>query len=99
MMQVLHSCDNPPCVNPDHLFIGTNLQNRQDSVAKNRQAKGENITASKLTATDIEQIRVMWNSGRMSQVEIGRLFNVAGSNICRIVSGDGWKHVPKPPSP
>ena len=39
-LQVLHHCDNPPCVRPDHLFTGTNLDNRLDSVAKGRQARG-----------------------------------------------------------
>ena len=92
-LQVLHSCDNPSCVNPDHLFLGTNLHNRQDMVAKQRQAKGEKVVGSKLVTDQIVRIRSIWNDSQMTQSQIAALFNVHQSTISLIVRTKRWQHV------
>ncbi len=56
-MQVLHSCDNPPCTNPGHLFLGTNADNLADRVAKGRSASGERHGNAKLTTAQVLAIR------------------------------------------
>src|SRR5436190_23826490 len=55
-MQVLHKCDNPKCINPEHLFIGTNLDNVADKLKKGRQAVGGKCATSKLTSNDVIEI-------------------------------------------
>ena len=54
---VRHVCDNPRCVNPKHLILGTNMDNSQDMVSRNRQAKGEKIGISKLSIEKAREIR------------------------------------------
>lgn len=56
-LHVCHHCDNPKCVRPSHLFLGTNNDNRQDSVLKDRHARGERHGRAKLTDSQIEEIR------------------------------------------
>src|SRR5262245_56458307 len=56
-MCVLHRCDNPPCVNPDHLFLGTHNDNVQDKIAKNRDNFGERNGQAKISASDVQLIR------------------------------------------
>lgn len=90
-LYVLHKCDNPPCFNPEHLFLGSNRDNRVDAVKKNRHAKGEKIVFSKLTATQVLEARAML--GRLSQREIADHFLVDQSNISRIARRITWKHI------
>src|SRR6187455_1405138 len=58
-MHVCHHCDNPSCINPDHLFVGTNADNHADKIAKDRQAKPRGIknAAAKLNEADVRAIR------------------------------------------
>jgi hypothetical protein len=56
-MQVCHECDNPPCCNPKHHFLGTNQENTADKVRKGRQAKGAMMPRNKLSEEDIAFIR------------------------------------------
>lgn len=79
-MCVLHKCDTPSCVNPDHLFLGTNDDNVADRVAKGRSAKGEQHGKAKLTDRQILEIRDM--SGTLQ--EIGDYYGVHNSHISRI---------------
>ena len=74
---VLHSCDNRYCINPDHLFLGTQLDNVHDMMAKGRA----NFNTMKLTETQIEEIRELLNKSQLSLVEIGMLFEVSSSTI------------------
>lgn len=87
---VCHACDNPPCVNPAHLWTGTQRDNIADSIAKGRtDHKGESNAAAKLTESEVRTIREMYESGR-SQKWLAGLFGVTQANISMIVIGDTW---------
>lgn len=88
---VLHRCDNPPCCNPAHLFVGTNTDNVNDRVAKNRSGSkplhGQANGASKLTDVQIKQVRGMYKFAQYSQSQLAKMFNVHQPHISRIVNG------------
>lgn len=88
-MHVLHKCDNRKCVNPDHLFIGTNDDNVKDKLSKNRQCKGINQGLSKLTEQQVLEIR---NSNE-SQVTLAKKYNVTQSLICFVKNRKIWTHI------
>lgn len=89
---VLHKCDNPPCVNPDHLFLGTNDENMADMVAKGRAPQGERNNHAVLTVADVHSIRELFLSG-MPKRAIARKYNMTHNNIRFIVTGVSWRHV------
>jgi hypothetical protein len=92
-MQVLHKCDTPECINPEHLWLGGNSDNVADRVKKGRTIskpnKGEKHGNSKLTEKDIIAIR---NDSR-KQCRIAETFNISKSVICEIKSRKAWAHV------
>lgn len=85
-VNALHSCDNPPCCNPDHLWKGTLNDNVQDAVKKRRHAFGEKIGNSKLTTEQVRAIRV---DGRISE-DIAADYGVHRSLISYIKTGKVW---------
>lgn len=85
-IQVCHHCDNPPCGDIAHLFLGTNHDNVIDSVKKERRA-------SKLSGMDIEQIRHIGQSLKLSQQAIADKFGVTQGQISRILRQKVWVHV------
>lgn len=87
---VLHSCDNPPCCNPDHLFLGTNQENTRDKIAKGRQVRGEATVTAKLTAFDVGRLREMRASGR-SYPSLAREFGISYCHARRICLGESWR--------
>ena len=89
---VLHKCDNPPCVNPAHLFLGSRAENMFDKVAKGRQHKGERTGGAKLTEKAVKEIRRRFAAGE-SQASIAKYFAISPSSISRIVHRHDWKHV------
>ena len=89
---VLHRCDNPRCVNPSHLFLGTQKVNMLDCKAKGRTTLGERNRHAKLTNENILEIRSMADAG-MLQTEIARLFNISASTISMIVNKKHWSHI------
>lgn len=91
-MQVCHHCDNPPCCRPSHLFLGTVRDNSLDSMRKGRRPHGEQNKRSKLTESDVREIRRLRATG-MHQWPIARRFGVTQSTVWSILSGRGWKHV------
>lgn len=89
---VCHSCDNPCCVNPTHLWIGDQKANMDDMRQKDRRALGEKHGNSKLTESNIKEIRQFIKQG-LPLTKIGELFNVKYKAIYKIKTGCTWKHV------
>ena len=88
-----HRCDNPPCCNPRHLFIGTALDNILDCVNKGRNARGESSGNSKLTEAEVAAIRKAYATGRWTQAQIAEHVGVSPSTVSQIVRREGWRHV------
>lgn len=91
---VCHSCDNPPCCNPKHLFKGTALDNMRDKIAKGRDraVRGEECSWAKLTTTDVKKIKRQIQTG-VVQRKIAKNFAVTPSLITYIKNGKAWGHV------
>lgn len=85
---VLHRCDNPPCVNPNHLFLGTVQDNSDDMCRKGRQA--HNATWSKLTDAQVRAIRHEYALGGVSQRAIAARYGVSQMAISRAVRGETY---------
>ena len=90
---VAHKCDNPKCINPEHLFITTALGNMQDRDSKGRGAAGERNKLSKLTSEQVRSIRRRYQAGE-TMGEIARTLPVTYGAIQAIVRGRTWKHLP-----
>ncbi len=105
-MFVCHRCDNPKCVNPHHLFLGTTQDNMDDMVAKRRSSRGEkhiklmkarNLRgdknpSTKLTAENVRQILEIKAQGKTNK-EIAKIFGVTATAIYYIFSGYNWSHI------
>lgn len=89
-MVVCHSCDSPRCINPAHLWIGTQGDNVRDSIHKGRY---NTFGRQKLNAADVRQIRERAACGE-SHASIARDFDIARHTVGGIVRGDSWAHVP-----
>lgn len=87
---VCHKCDNPPCCNPSHLFLGTSQDNINDRNRKDRQARpsGESNPFSKLTRKEVEEIRSLYPS--MTHAAIAKKYNVSRSTIGLIILKKSW---------
>lgn len=96
-LHVLHHCDNPPCVNPAHLFLGTNADNVADKTAKGRGrgGRGEAHRNAKLTADQVREIRELAASG-LTQREIAARYGVRHTAIGKILRGERWGHLSPP---
>lgn len=82
-----HRCDNPACVRPDHLFVGTAADNSADAVAKGRHAHGATNGQTKLSDAQVAEIRRRYATGSVSQSQLAREYGVKGPTINRIVLG------------
>jgi hypothetical protein len=87
---VLHKCDNRLCVNPEHLFLGTNAVNMADKCAKGRQTKGEQHGPAKLTEAAVLAIR---SDPRLLRV-IAAEYNVQRQTVGKIKNRKLWAHLP-----
>lgn len=91
-LHVCHKCDNPPCVNPAHLFLGTNADNVADAVRKRRHTFGETKHFAKLTEADVLSIRARRASGEELQ-HIANDHGVTASTVSNIALRKSWRHL------
>jgi HNH endonuclease len=87
--KVLHRCDNPCCVNPDHMMVGTTADNNADCKAKGRNARGERHGSNKLSTEQVLAIREATGTQR----DIAARFNIHYVTVHQIKSGKRWKHL------
>lgn len=101
-LHVLHSCDNPPCVNPGHLRVGTRSENLSESVARGRAgvwthperiARGETSGQAILTSDRVMELRRAFAAGAGPKA-IAAHFGLARSTVEKVVYGDTWRHLP-----
>ena len=86
---VRHSCDNPLCINPKHLTIGTQLDNIKDRNQRGRTAVGENVGSAKLSERDVLLIR----SSSISTRKLGAMFGISSSSVSNIKNKISWRHL------
>lgn len=92
---VCHKCDNPPCVNPEHLFLGTHADNMRDKVAKGRQSapKGEKHRLAKFTDAQVLEVRALY-SGGADVLELADKYHVDDMTMCNLLRRKTWRHLP-----
>lgn len=86
---VCHSCDNPLCINPKHLFLGTAADNSADAKSKNRYPRGEKHYARKISFRDVETIRKIRDS--VTRRELAQRFGLSKGHIDKILANKKWK--------
>lgn len=87
---VRHKCDNPCCINPEHLEIGTHKDNTQDAIMRNRRSsKGTDNVKAKLTPEEVLQIY----TDPRGCVELSKIYHVGPNAVSRIKRGISWQHV------
>lgn len=89
---VLHRCDNPPCVRPDHLFLGTHADNSKDCIEKGRLRRGSQRAMSKLTEADVIELRRLRAEGQ-TLAALSKRFGVGEPTVHKIALRKKWKHV------
>lgn len=94
-IDVLHSCDNPRCCNPNHLFLGNDKDNSDDKISKGRFVSnpGEKSWNHKLFDQDIFDIRKKFSTGNYRQCQLANEYKVDSSEISRIVNRKNWRHI------
>lgn len=89
---VCHKCDNPSCINPAHLFLGTQLDNMRDCKAKGRNPFGETVARHRLTEEQVKDIRRRDWLGE-THSSIAKLYGVGRPHVSGICSGRYWRHL------
>lgn len=96
-LEVCHTCDNPPCCNPGHLFLGTRKQNNDDKVAKKRHVFGSRVGTATLTEEQAQEIKYMKPAGRRAapgyRSGIAKRFSVSCETVTEIWAGRRWTHL------
>ena len=92
-LHVCHHCDNPGCVNPAHLFLGTDADNMKDCVEKGRSNRGQRNGQAKLTNDQVLSIRKEYAKGYIAQEKLARKYNVKRQAISKIVRREAWTHI------
>jgi hypothetical protein len=91
---VCHSCDQRNCVNPSHLFLGSNHDNIADRDSKKRQIRGTSHHKAKLTSVQVIEIRKLFHSGRATKAELSRMYGISDTSIHLIIIRKNWRHIP-----
>ncbi|MET3700175.1 HNH endonuclease [Bacillus oleivorans] len=90
---IRHKCDNPQCINPEHLELGTHFDNMQDKVKRGRQPRGEDIYSHVLTEEEVIEIKKLLNMRHILIKDIAKIYGVNPSTIGDIKNGRTWKHL------
>lgn len=90
---VRHECDNPSCVNPDHLILGTTIDNVGDRIARRRDAVGEQSGKAKITTEQVRAARARYAAGEAGICQLARENGIAPSTMGDIIHRRKWKHV------
>jgi hypothetical protein len=90
---VLHTCDVRNCWNPDHLRIGTQMENIHDAIKKDRHVYGEKQGQHKLTTEQVLEMKRLYAPGKFGAMRIGKMFGVSEATAQRIIKGTSWKHL------
>lgn len=90
---VIHSCDNPPCCNPNHLRAGNAAENMADKVARGRQLRGETSPLSKATDDQVRDIRTRYRFRKVTMKQLGLEHGLAMTTVQAILERRNWKHV------
>ena len=93
---LLHHCDNPPCVNPDHLFLGTPADNSADRDRKGRRnpligSAGEDHPRARLTEEQVRAIRAEYDAEGTTHQKLADRYGVSRTTITMILTGVNWK--------
>ena len=98
---VCHTCDNPPCINPDHLFAGTHADNVRDAATKGRIRppvhRGEAQHKSKLTTREVREIRHRYSGGGVTMRALAAEYGVTRAMVGYIIRRKSWAHVEDEP--
>lgn len=95
-LHVCHRCDNPKCINPDHLFLGTDLDNQNDSKNKCRSSsirseyKGPGHPCARLTIDQCKAIVADFETGTYTKRALGEKYGISGNHAGKIIRGDHW---------
>lgn len=92
-LHILHACDTPACINPHHLRAGTHQDNMRDCYNKRRHAFGERNGHSKLTDSQVTQIRRSYVPGVVTMAQLAARFGTSKTNVHAILHGNNWKHI------
>lgn len=95
---VMHLCDTPSCINPEHLYTGTHAENEADKDAKGRRRVGEDNPHAKITSAEVREIVYLVQDGQDRRT-VASQFNVSTSLVYAIMAGRVWRHITKFPRP
>ena len=93
-MLVCHECDNPPCVRPEHLFLGTDKDNNDDCMAKGRHSYGEKHPTAKLTEKQVIEIKKKISDGK-TLLGLSKEYDISRTQLREIRDRESWKHIPE----
>lgn len=89
---VCHRCDNPPCVNPAHLFLGNPASNAADKVGKERQVRGVQFPQAKFTENDVREVRARRATGATFRA-LAEEYGVSYATVWNVINRQTWKHI------